>query len=56
MTDLDKVQHEIDNLYKDMSSTRVRDGLKMSVYESFKQRVKVIGDLLREARQPAEPV
>lgn len=54
---LKQVQHELDNLHKDMTATRVRDGIKLNLYENFKKRVKVIGDMVREVReQEPEPI
>lgn len=53
--ELSEVQAELDSLYKDMSSTRVRDGLKISLYENYTRRVKAASDMLREvASTPVE--
>lgn len=50
----EQIQHELDNLHQEMAKTRVRDGLKISIYENFTKRVGIIADMHRKTAPKPE--
>ncbi len=53
MDRFERIKHEIGALHEDMRSTRVRDGLKMTTYLSFVDRLNVIYTKMEDACEAA---